>query len=177
MKTMFVKLSFIVMCTGMFLLCTSCTQQEKSLELTSNSGKNGIYISLDEGGSLFYDVKRDGAVLISKSPLGLKTESADFTKGLSVIQVSEVEEKRENYELVVANTKKIDEVLEHRSITFQNESGDSLILDLVAGEQGVAFRYRIPGNAADLQVVTQEITGFQIDENAEGWLQPYNKAG
>ena len=177
MKTMFVKLSFIVMSAGMFLLCTSCTQQEKSLELTSNSGKNGIYISLDEGGSLFYDVKRDGAVMISKSPLGLKTESADFTKGLSVIQVSEVEEKRENYELVVANTKKIDEVLEHRSITFQNESGDSLILDLVAGEQGVAFRYRLPGNAADLQVVTQEITGFQIDENAEGWLQPYNKAG
>lgn len=177
MKTMFFKLFFNIICAGMFLLGTSCTQQEDSLELTSSSGKNAISISLDQNGSLFYDVKREGAVMISKSPLGLKTESADFTKGLKVVEVSDVQEKRENYQLIVANTKEIDQLLSHKSLTFENQSGDSLILDLAAGEQGVAFRYRIPGNAADLQVVTEELTGFQIDLNSQGWLQPYNNAG
>src|SRR5690606_36606537 len=102
------------------------------------SGKNAISISLDQDGSLFYDVKREGAVMISKSPLGLKTESADFTKGLKVVEVSDVQEKRENYQLIVANTKEIDQLLSHKSLTFENQSGDSLILDLAAGEQGVA---------------------------------------
>src|SRR5690606_36900935 len=67
-----------------------------------------------------------------KSPLGLKTASSDYTTGLTVVEVSEVKEKREHYELVVANSKQIDQVLDHRSVTFKNKAGDSLIIDLVA---------------------------------------------
>ena len=177
MKTILTKLSFIAVFTWISMLTTSCTEQEQSMELTSKSGLNKIVLSLDENGSLFYEVQRNGASLISKSPLGLKTASSDYTTGLTVVEVSEVKEKREHYELVVANSKQIDQVLDHRSVTFKNKAGDSLIIDLVAAEQGVAFRYRLPGNATDLQVVTKEHTGFKIDPNAEGWLQPYNKAG
>ncbi len=177
MKIKFAKIPLFIMILGMVLLSISCAQQEPSMELISKSGQNGIYLTLDENGSLFYNVKRNGDLLINESPLGLKTASEDFTKGLTVTQVSEITEKREQYELVVANTKSIDEILEHRSVTFENENGGTLIIDLVASEQGLAFRYRLPGNASDLQVITAELTGFQIDQKAEAWLQPYNKAG
>src|SRR5690606_14590128 len=130
MKTILTKLSFIAVFTWISMLTTSCTEQEQSMELTSKSGLNKIVLSLDENGSFDYEVERNGASLISKSPLGLKTASSDYTTGLTVVEVYEVKEKREHYELVVANSKQIDLVLDHRSVTFKNKAGDSLIIDL-----------------------------------------------
>ncbi|SEM30815.1 Glycosyl-hydrolase 97 C-terminal, oligomerisation [bacterium A37T11] len=150
---------------------------DEPLALKSKDGLNKITLSLNERGELHYNVTRRDQIILSDAPLGLKGDNLDFTSGLSVAEISPIEEKREAYELKVSNFKKIDHVLEHKSITFRNSQGALIVLDLAAGEEGVAFRYRFPGKDNKIRTIKEEITGFHIEKNAKGWLQPYNKAG
>jgi hypothetical protein len=61
-------------------------------------------------------------------------------------------------------------------VAFRNGDNEELILDLAASDEGVAFRYRFPGQSTDLRVVRAELTGFHIPTGARGWLQPYHAA-
>jgi alpha-glucosidase len=157
-------------------LFTSCSGDDKSLSLTSKDGSNTIELSLNETGALYYQVKRSNGLIIGTSPLGVKCDDQDFTQGLSVAEISPVSERRETYQLQVANKKQIDQVFATKSVTFKNSAGAAMIVDMVAGKEGVAFRYRFPEEHKQLRVVEEEITGFQVEKNARGWLQPYNTA-
>lgn len=159
------------------LLCIGCSVADESLTIKSKDGLNKITLSLNEHGALYYQVTRRDKILISDSPLGLTCDDQDFTSQLSVAEISPVEERREKYELKVSNYKEIDHVFQTKRITFKNNQGARMIVDLVAGEEGVAFRYRFPDADEKTRIVKDEITGFHIGENAKGWLQPYNKAG
>ncbi|WP_461532907.1 glycoside hydrolase family 97 protein [Sinomicrobium sp.] len=178
MKHNFVNLGRVLAVFGFFFLLASCTESDKAQnpELSSKDGQNTIILSLDENGSPYYEVKRNGETLVGKSPLGLVLADQDFTKGLTITEISPIEEKREEYQLKVANQKEISHLLQHQSITLANNSGATIVVDLAAGEEGVAFRYRLPEAQEGGRIVKEEITGFQIEENAKGWLQPYNTA-
>jgi alpha-glucosidase len=162
---------------GAVFLFSGCKVASQSLDLKSKVVSNSIALSLNKKGELSYKVTRRGNTLISDSPLGLNCEDQNFTSGLSIVKVSPIEVRREKYELKVANYKKIDHVFESKSITFKNSLGALMIIDLVAGEEGVAFRYRFPDKVKKTRVVKNEVTGFHIAKNSKGWLQPYNKAG
>ncbi|WP_420148146.1 glycoside hydrolase family 97 catalytic domain-containing protein [Spirosoma sp.] len=162
---------------GAIFLFSSFKAVSQSMGLSSKLGANKITVSLSKNGELHYNVTRGNKRIIADSPLGLVCDDQDFTSGLSLVNVSPIEMRRENYELKVSNVKTINHVLESRSITFKNKSGALMIIDLVTGNEGVAFRYRFPDQTNKPRVIKQEITGFQIEKNARGWLQPYNKAG
>src|SRR5690606_37089465 len=153
-----------------------CKIADDSLVVTSKDGLNKITLSLNEHGELFYQVTRRDNVIISDAPLGLNCDDQDFTSQLSVAEISPVEERREKYKLQVGNYKEIDHVFESRSVTFENKQGALMVLDLIAGEEGVAFRYRFPDTDQKPRTVEAERTEFHIGANATGWLQPYNKA-
>jgi len=177
MKNKFTYQTLILLILGISLLFTSCKVAHKSLYVKSKDDLNKITVSLNKQGALSYKVTRKDKTLIYDSPLGLNFEGQNFMSGLSVTEISPVEEKREQYELKVANYKNIDHVLQHKSITFKNSEGALMILDLVAGNEGVAFRYRFTDEDKKTRILKEEVTGFQIEKNAKGWLQPYNKAG
>ncbi|GAB3012053.1 glycoside hydrolase family 97 protein [Spirosoma pulveris] len=147
------------------------------MDLSSKVGPNKITLSLTKKGELKYRVTRQNKIIISDSPLGLDCDDQNFTTGLSVVNVSPINVRREKYDLKVGNVKSIDHAFETKSITFKNKSGAQLIIDLVTGKEGVAFRYRFPDQDKKIRVINREITGFQIEKEAKGWLQPYNKAG
>lgn len=177
MKSKFIYRALILVLPGALLLSTGCKAQDKAMYVKSKDNLNKITLSLNANGELSYKVTRKDKVLILDSPLGLNCEDEDFTTKLSVTNVSSVTEKREKYELKVANNKGINHVFESKSITFKNAKGDLMIIDLIAGEEGVAFRYRFPDKAKATRKIKEEITGFHIAQNAKGWIQPYNKAG
>ncbi|UIR57530.1 glycoside hydrolase family 97 catalytic domain-containing protein [Sphingobacterium sp. SRCM116780] len=160
-----------------YCLTVSCFAQEKALYLQSEDHLNKITLSLSQNGALSYSVSRRDRTIIKNSPLGLVCDDQDFTSGLSVNEISPVEKKREKYELKVANNKNIDHVFQRKSITFTNPTGAKLILDLAAGKEGVAFRYRFQDSDKRIRLINDEITGFHMDKDVKGWLQPYNKAG
>ncbi|MGS2738213.1 glycoside hydrolase family 97 catalytic domain-containing protein [Sinomicrobium sp. M5D2P17] len=177
MKYVFVNLKRSITVSGLLLLFISCGKKDIAPELSSKDGLNTITLSLDEDGALYYQVNRSGEIVIKKSPLGLVCNDQDFTQGLTISEVSPVRESRENYQLKVSNSKQTDHVFERKSVTFKNNSGALITVDLIAGEEGVAFRYRFPETQKKERIIEEEITGFHIEKNAKGWLQPYNKAG
>lgn len=174
---MFIHRTLSLLLPAVFFVLTSGKAQNKDLYLKSKDNLNKITLSLTEDGKLSYNVSRRDKAIILDSPLGLNLENNDFTSGLSVVKVSPIEEKREKYELKVANNKVADHVFKTKSITFKNKQGALITIDLIAGEEGVAFRYKFAEKEEKTRVVKNEITGFHIDQNAKGWLQPYNKAG
>ncbi len=176
MKYRFVNVGMFLAALGLSFLFVSCSGDDKSLELTSKDGQNTIELSVNENGQLYYQVRRKDSVMIQTSPLGLKCDDQDFTQGLSVTDISPVQERREKYQLKVANKKEIDQLFRTKSVTLKNNAGALLIIDLISGQEGVAFRYRFPEQQNKVRVVEEEITGFQIDSKAKGWLQPYNSA-
>lgn len=177
MKYAFVNARMCLAAFGLLFLFASCKGDDNPLTLTSKDGLNTIELSLNENGNLFYQVKRKDSVVIGSSPLGLKCDDQDFTHGLSVAEISPVQEKREKYQLKVANSKEIDQLFTTKSVTLKNNEGALMIVDLISGEEGVAFRYRfLEEQNKKLRVIEEEITGFQIENDAKGWLQPYNSA-
>jgi alpha-glucosidase len=177
MKKMLMHRSLILLMAALFFVYGNCKAQNVGLDLKSKDNLNKITLSLAEGGKLSYTVTRRDKSIILDSPLGLNCENNDFTTGLSVVKISPIEEKREKYELKVANNKTVNHVFESKSITFKNQQGALMTIDLIAGEEGVAFRYKFADKEEQKRVVKNEITGFHIEQNAKGWLQPYNKAG
>ncbi|QJW90174.1 glycoside hydrolase [Spirosoma taeanense] len=162
---------------GAIVLFSGFNAASQSMGLSSKIGANKIILSLTKKGELQYRVTRRDKLIIADSPLGLACDDQNFTSGLSVVNVSPIEERREKYDLKVGNVKAIDHAFETKSVTFKNSSGALMIVDLVTGKEGVAFRYRFPDQDKKLRVINNEITGFRIEKNAKGWLQPYNKAG
>ncbi|KQS41803.1 glycoside hydrolase family 97 protein [Pedobacter sp. Leaf194] len=167
----------IVLLLEAYFATLSSFAQQRALYLQSENRLNKISLSLTGEGKLFYKVTRRDKVIIESSPLGLVRNDFDFTSGLSISEISQVAKRKERYELKVGNQKTIDHELNSRSVTFKNKQGAFMILDLVAGNEGVAFRYRFSDQSNELKTIKDEITGFHIAANAKGWLQPYNKAG
>ncbi|GAB2563957.1 glycoside hydrolase family 97 protein [Spirosoma aerophilum] len=147
------------------------------MSLSSKVGSNNITLSLNKNGALHYSVSHRNKPIIADSPLGLTCDDQNFTTGLSVVTVSPIGIRKEQYDLKVSNVKTINQVFDTKSVTFKNRSGALMIIDLVTGKEGVAFRYRFPDQDKKTRVINNEITGFQIEKDARGWLQPYNKAG
>lgn len=159
------------------ILLVSFTKKERIPHLISKDGSNQITLSLNEKGELFYDVLHNKDIIIEQSPLGLFCDDQDFTKGLSITEISPVTLQRETYELIVGHQKKVDQVFNRRSVTLKNKTGATIIIDLIAGNEGIAFRYRFPENRDKVRIIEKEITGFKIEQNGKAWLQPYNSAG
>jgi hypothetical protein len=177
MKIRFTYYSLSLIALEIFFLTANCLAQTKALYVQSEDHLNKITLSLTGDGRLSYKVTRRNEIIIDDSPLGLNCNDQDFTSGLSVVEISPAQKRREQYELKVANNKSIDHVLESRSITFKNGQGALMMLDLIAGKEGVAFRYRFQDGDKQVRSIKDEITGFHIAQNSKGWLEPYNTAG
>src|SRR5699024_990981 len=89
-------------------------------------------------------VTRQNNIIIHNSPLGLEGDDQDFTSNLSISEISPVQERREEYSLKIGNFKHIDQVFKYKSVTLINKNGAPIIVDILAGKEGVAFRYRFP---------------------------------
>jgi len=143
--------------------------------LASPDGANAISVHLDDGGMPSYQVSRRGREVLGNSPLGLRCSDQDFSRGLKVESAGEKEDRRERYELFAGTKPQVDQLHHRRSIVFTNGAGARMTLDLDAGNEGVAFRYRFPEDGAE-RIVEEELTGFRIPETSRGWFSPYNSS-
>lgn len=144
--------------------------------LKSPNRKCEISVSLDAG-RLSYQVFRDGQIVLQKSPMGLLCDDQHFESELSIAGAGKAFRTREEYELFAGVQPRVNHVLNHRRLVFRNANKIPIEIELAAGDEGVAFRYRFSETNAAVRVVQSELTGFSLPLNARGWLQPYHKAG
>lgn len=168
---------FVWLLTCVTIMAAFGTCLASSVSLASPDGKNEIVVTIDAEGTLTYEVKREGRTVVDDAPLGLVRSDADFSTGLTVIATSEQAQYVQHYSLVTGNTTTVGSTIQRRSIRLKDPGGHEMYLDLVASDDGVAFRYRFADESQIPRTVQAELTGFNLPVGTRAWMTPYHEAG
>ncbi len=169
---------------GLFLL-SACTQKgttgfsaalEKEYLVESPDKSIAVRFSLTPDQQATYSVSRGGAPVLQDSRLGVLMEDTDFTKGLALESVSDVEKVQDTYEILTAKRRRNSYKANKRTFRLKNASGQKMEVIFQVSDDGVAFRYYFPGQTSGEKKISQEITSFRFPESAKGWLQPMSEA-
>ena len=161
------------------LLCMGLTASaQNQVTIDSPDGKTTVTVN-NEGGSPTYQVSREGRVLLNPSPLGLKTNIADLTQGLTLkdCQQSEVSDE---YTLRTIKQGRVS--YKATEAIFQYEKDGQRVMDIIfrVSDRDVAFRYKLypkKGRGGDTRVavVESEASGFCLPEGTTTFLCPQSK--
>lgn len=134
--------------------------------VTSPDGKNVVEVSLDDNGTACYRLLRDGNELVGLSKMGLRTAESDFTSGLTLVS-AQTGSLDETYSVP---TGKFSEQRNHANECRFSFAKDGAAFDIVVRsyDDGIAYRYELPGNGT-VNVLSEQsevlIPGF---ENCRG---------
>ena len=161
------------------LLCMGLTASaQNQVTIDSPDGKTTVTVN-NEGGSPTYQVSREGRVFLNPSPLGLKTNIADLTQGLTLkdCQQSEVSDE---YTLRTIKQGRVS--YKATETVFQYEKDGQHLMDIIfrVSDRDVAFRYKLypkKGRGGDTRVavVESEASGFCLPEGTTTFLCPQSK--
>ncbi|MET9402254.1 glycoside hydrolase family 97 catalytic domain-containing protein [Kitasatospora sp. NPDC002965] len=127
-------------------------------------------VALDDRGALTLGVKRGDTTVLEAAPLGLVTDRADLSTGLSPQSRTD----RLVHESYRATTgKRLDRATTMTEARFSFTGGRGTRVDLVVrvSDQGVAYRYDLPTTTGGR--VEREVSAFQLPGDATAWLTPY----
>ena len=161
-----------------------------SWSITSPNGQVKITVQLaDLGGTndypklqscLYYRVEQGPSaarsVVIPDSPLGLQLQGQDLFYGLRFDAAKEPKLIEEAYETIHGKRRQCHNRAQQLTLSFHNPSNQVLEIDFRAYDDGVAFRYRLPGTNATPLTLQTEGTGFAMPADARLWLAPSDKA-
>lgn len=122
-------------------------------------------INLSDRGELTYTVAKESDIILNSSRLGIRTNKEDFTTGLSYVSESE-QIIDEIYSLIQYDKSSLKDFCREKEIVY-SKNGNQISLILRVYNDGVAFRYVIPGNGE--AVISGEITEFNLQEGSGGW--------
>ena len=135
----------------------------------SPDGTRVLTVSLTDK-KLSYRVRLNGNVILEEAPLGLRVsgDSGDFADGLAFVK-TESRTIDETYTMVSGKASRHVNRANETVLTFTNTQRAHLELHVRAYDDGVAYRYCLPGEGP-VEVVA-EASGFHVPEDARGWLQ------
>ena len=168
----------------LLVLAGSCSSQSNpSFVVRSPDGRTEVHLTLENRGGThgypnaiapYYEVRRDGRVVIEASPLGLDTDRTRFRDGLSFVSSTE-RTIDESYATVIGKRRARTVRGNERTTRFRAPSGDEIEIVFRAHDDGVAFRYRVLGEGT--VTVTQEHTGFALPSAARAYMASFDVAG
>ena len=137
-----------LLCAG--LLLSAGTVMAEDFTVSSPSGNIQATVTLDSG-KLTYRVTKDGRLLVTDSPLGLKTAAVDMTEGLSLVS-SITAEVDDSYTLPVGKQSQYRDHCNVLSVlTEKNNLRQTVQFRLY--DDGFAFRYVIPKYGSNVKVI------------------------
>jgi len=162
------------------VLAWSCQPADKAVSISSPGGKLAVGITGNDSGELFYQISSKAGsgetLILDSSPLGLSLENVDFTSGLNLKNISEVQEIADSYTMLSGKYKDLSYTANEAVLSFANTSGQEIQITFRVFDEGVAFRYMIPGQSSGLSTVKSEITGFAVGQDLDAWMSPYQAA-
>ncbi len=142
----------------------SCNKVEDKFVLNDN--KNQVQLFKASSGALTYQIISNGKVVIDSSTIGITVNGK--TLGVnSNIKLIEEDSFSTEFPLLGVKNKA---VYKAKTSTFEltELNGFVWFLDFQVSDQGVAYRYRVPG--AEKQIVNSEETSFKIPSNTKVWF-------
>lgn len=162
--------NFLFLFLATFLLACS---SPASYTFTSPSGKVEVTVSQGDQDSLFYSVKVEGVTVLMLSCLGFQSSDGDFATGLRVKEVPEIKVISEQFD-VPAGKKVFNAYQAHEwRMVLANREGKPLEVVFRVSDDGVAFRYEIPGGEGDSVVLLSEATSYCFPAETRAWLHPH----
>jgi alpha-glucosidase len=143
---------------------------EKSWTVDAPSGRVTATLVRDPAdGRLSLTVLRGGRTAVT-SPLGIETDSADLSKGLTLtgLRRSQV---TEDYSTVVGKRHQHHDVGNQLTAHFRTAQGEELGVQVRAFDDGVGYRYLLPGTGQI--TVTGERSGFRLPPASEAVLMEH----
>ena len=130
------------------------------------------------GMRLYYKIELDGREVMPFSPLGLSVKGKNLYSGLVLSGKSDVVKVDETFSLIQGKRAKVRDYCNEQTFTFENPKNKQLQIKVRVYDEGVAFRYILPGETrAEKSRILKELTGFRIPLDARAWLMPYDEAG
>jgi len=162
--------SFFTVAFSMAFACVSVFADTHSV--TSPDGKI-VFEVTDNGGRPGYSVGYDGKKFITDSPLGFVSDLGDFTQGLELSGMSEVESVSESYSLEKIKRSKVDYKANRCRFTFSKEGEKIFDLILHVEDNDIAMRYHIyPSGERLCTTIEKEQTTFCFPENTTLYMCP-----
>lgn len=148
--------------------------QSEPIVVRSPDGSVAVQFSLEQGRPR-YSIWLDGRQVLTPSPLGLVLSNGDLEQGLAWVGASETEPVSDDYTLMHGKQSRVQYRANRRVVRLQNSQGQPLEVILQVSNDGLAFRYRLPGQGGPLSVL-REATGFAFAPSTVSWLHPMHDA-
>lgn len=126
------------------------------------------------GQYLYYSVSRQGQTVLEWSPLGITLSDRAFTENLTLLSTS-TDVVSDAYQLVSGKRSALTASANEVALTIENGAAQQLELQLRVFDDGLAFRYHVPGTAT--VSVLSELSGFRVPTGATGYLSPAQAPG
>lgn len=110
-----------------------------------------------------------GATLIDET-IGLRTTEADLTQNMRLVGTGQ-RQLNERYRMTTGKRLERNANLAETRYSLQNAKGQALNVVVRVANDGVAFRYELPGTTQ--ATVTGEATSFTVPATSKAWLLPY----
>ncbi|MGA7438827.1 MAG: glycoside hydrolase family 97 catalytic domain-containing protein [Luteibacter sp.] len=124
-----------------------------------------------EGGRPVLTVTDPQGQALVDATLGLRTAGSDLTHGLRLIGTTQ-RNLSENYRMTTGKRLVRSANLAETRYALQNDKGEKLDVVVRVANDGVAFRYELPGTTQT--TVTGEATSYALPPDARAWLLPYD---
>ncbi|MET0405378.1 MAG: glycoside hydrolase family 97 catalytic domain-containing protein [Cystobacter sp.] len=155
---------------GLGLLAMAPTDVRAQWAVSSPNGATSISVSLNTStGALSYSATQGGATVIENSALGLSTSLGDFSSGLSFLgRVNAT--VNESYS--APGRKKASALNSANEAVLRfSKGGQEVDLVVRAYNDGIAYRYRIPGSGS--LWVYGESSAFNLPDSSTGYAQDF----
>lgn len=156
-----------------FLLCSGFMLAAFSLQggvINSPNGKLKVETGTTNDGTPVYSVFLDGKIIIDNAPLGIVTDFADLSKGMTEKEFN-TNNIAKSYTQDKIKKSDIDVSATGASVIYEGENGKKLEMQWHVADDGVAFRYKVPRqNEHGSMVVKDEKTSYKFPESTTVFL-------
>jgi len=188
---------FLVGSAALFVASISSAQNEQTESVRVASPDNQLVLTLSSGPAqaepnapprehpaegLRYSIQFHGKPLIDESPLGLKLEGTQPAIGPAMRLVHQEQSSAdETYTIPVGKSNSVRDHYNAKRVGFEEKPGRKLTIEARAYDDGVAFRYILPGQADIKNAnIEHELTEFKYSKDAilyplivDGFQSPY----
>lgn len=153
---------------------SSCSSNKDQTKVTSPNGKIEIQTA-EINGNLYYQIKREGTILIENSLLGFKLKEGDLTNNLKVIK-TQYSTEDSSWDQPWGEETSVHNHYNQMRVSVE-EQLNKIKFDLVfrAFDDGIGFRYEFPtqDNLNEFTIL-DEYTEFNFAKNHKSWSIDYN---
>jgi alpha-glucosidase len=127
-------------------------------------------VTLDDSGALALVVRKGTTTVINSSPLGIRTNAGDLSKGLTFVSRTD-KVVPVSYTMVTGKQRTRSTTFNETTLSLNGSGGAKLNLVVRVSADGVSYRYVLP--ATGTVNVTGEASSWNIPANSPAWLADF----